>query len=51
MESKAAAGCVRGRSPEGLMSLCDPAAGILGGKGGGEARGRAAVAEVLASVQ
>lgn len=40
-----AGGCV----VEGLMPLCDPAAGIFGAESGGEAQGRAAVVEVLAS--
>lgn len=41
---------MRGRRSQGLMPLCDPAAGIFGAEGGGEAQGRAAVVEVLASV-
>lgn len=32
------------------MPLCDPAAGIFGAEGGGEAQGRAAVVEVLVSL-
>lgn len=41
-------GWLRGRRSLGLMPLCDPAAGIFGAEGGGEAQGRAAVVEVLA---
>lgn len=43
-------GPVRGRCSEGLMPLCDPAAGIFGAEGGGEAQDRGALVEVLASV-
>lgn len=36
---KGGCGWLRGRRSPGLIPLCDPAAGIFGSEGGGEARG------------
>lgn len=43
-------GCARGRRSQGLMPLSDLAAGIFGGKGGGNVKSTAAVVEVLVSI-